>query len=384
VTLTPGRESDRAALPSGDHADLRAEVRAFLADELGGDWQPICDSWQRGFSREFSRALGRRGWLGMSLPREWGGGGRTAAERFAVAEELLAAGAPVAGHWITERQVAPSLIRHGTDEQKRTILPGILRGETIVAIGMSEPGSGSDLASVRTRGRLQNGVWRLTGQKIWTSFAHEADYVLVLCRTSDPVDRHDGLSQFLVDTALPGVDIRQVPTVGGDDHFCEVFLDDVPVPAGRLLGREGAGWQQVTAELAYERGGPERYLSAWPMFERFFETTRDDPLCRHAAGEIGAELIAIRQLAIDVAGAMDAGRDFRVAAAVEKDAGTTFEQRSVEIVRRITPEWMATDERFVTLLSDALAAAPAFTLRGGTTEILRTIIARELPIGAGQ
>jgi alkylation response protein AidB-like acyl-CoA dehydrogenase len=360
--------------------ELRAELRAFIVAELGEDWFPLCDSWQRGFSRSFSEALGRGGWLGLTLPSKWGGGGRSAVERFAVAEELLAAGAPVAAHWITERQVAPSILRNGTDWQREQFLPGILRGKIVFAIGMSEPGSGSDLASVKSHAELRGGAWVLNGQKVWSSFAHEADYLLVLCRTSEAEDRHQGLSQLIVDTSLPGVDVRRIRTMGGDDHFCEIFFRDVAVPAECLLGTEGNAWAQVNAELAYERGGPERYLSAWPLYSEFAQLigASDDRLLAEVFGGFVAELTAVRQLSIEIAVEMDAGGDFRVAAAVEKDAGTALEQRMVEAIGTLASAQFQGDERFTRLLCEASAAAPAFTLRGGTTEILRTIIARQI------
>jgi alkylation response protein AidB-like acyl-CoA dehydrogenase len=362
-----------------DLSALRSEVRAFLTETLGEDWKPGCDCWQTGFSREFSQALGARGLLGTSLPPDYGGAGRSAVERFVIAEELLARGAPVAAHWITERQIAPSILRLGTEDQRQRFLPGIVRGEIVFGICMSEPGSGSDLASVSTRARPEDGGWRLTGQKAWTSFAHESDFLLVLCRTREADNRHDGLSQLIVDSSLPGVEIRRIPTMGGDDHFCEVFLDEVRVPADALLGEEGAGWRQVTAELAFERGGPERYLSTFPLFAAFAErAAADDPVSVQTIGELGAELIGLRQLAADVAAAMDEGIDFRVAAAIEKDASTCFEQRLVESIRHVGGDTLLADDRLAELLADASAAAPAFTLRGGTTEILRGIIGREV------
>jgi alkylation response protein AidB-like acyl-CoA dehydrogenase len=356
---------------------LRDEVREFLAETLGRDRHVPCDCWQRACSREFSEALGERGWLGMTLPPEYGGGGRSALERFVVAEELLVAGAPVAAHWITERQVAPAILRLGTEEQRRKLLPGILRGQVVFAIGMSEPESGSDLASIKTRARPAEGGWRLNGQKTWSSFAHEADYVLVLCRTSEGESRHDGLSQLMVDCSLPGVEIRRIPTIGGDGHFCEVFFDDVLVPTDGLLGAEGEGWRQVNSELAFERGGPERYLSAWPLFDAFSRRAAGDELATEAVGRIAAQLIAVRRLAGDIAADMDRGGDFRVAAALEKDAGTTIERDMIDAVGAIAAEWEA-DEGFARTLAEATAAGPSFTLRGGTTEILRSIVAREL------
>ena len=358
---------------------LRREVREFLSETLGVREEVPCDCWQRSYSRSFSEAVGARGWLGMTLPPEYGGAGRSALERFVVAEELLVAGAPVAAHWITERQVAPSILRHGTEEQRQRFLPGILRGEVVFAIGMSEPDSGSDLASIKSRARPEpGGGYRLSGQKTWSSLAHEADFVLVLCRTGEGGGRHDGISQLIVDASLPGVEIRRIPSMGGDDHFCEIFFDDVLVPAEGLLGVEGEGWKQVNEELAFERGGPERYLSAWPLFGAFARRASGDELAVQATGEVAAQLVAVRQLAGDIATAMDGGGDFRVAAALEKDAGTSLERGMIETVGRVAAEVALTDEEFGRVLADATNAAPAFTLRGGTTEIMRTIVAREL------
>src|SRR5689334_1989637 len=162
--------------------ELRLEVRAFLAEQVAaGAFVPHVDTWLTRWDRDFTRELGRRGWLGMVIPTEYGGQGRTFLERFVVTEELLVVGAPVAAHWIAERQIGPSLLRYGTEEQKQAFLPGISRGELVFGIGMSEPDSGSDLASVRTRAeRIEAGPegrsgWRLHGTKVWTSGAHEAD-----------------------------------------------------------------------------------------------------------------------------------------------------------------------------------------------------------------
>jgi acyl-CoA dehydrogenase len=373
--------TDKPALDERALNALRLDVRAFLDERrANGAFEPRCDGWQSGFSRAFSQDLARQGWVAMTMPSRYGGAGRSALERLVVAEELLAAGAPVAAHWIAERQVAPMVLRVGTDQQRERFLPPITRGELVFALGLSEPNSGSDLASVRTRAKPSDDGWLLSGQKIWTSMAYEADFIIVLCRTSDGEDRHDGLSQMVVDLAWPGVEVRRIPTMTGDDHFCEVFFDEVAVPHENLIGTEGAGWSQVTAELAFERGGPERFLSTFPLFDAFVtEVARDDdPAMLTSIGGLVAELIALRALGTEVALAIDHGRQFGTEAALQKDAGTKFEQRLIETLRGLGASSATAPERVRELFFEASLGAPSFTLRGGTTEVLRGIVGRDL------
>jgi len=194
-------------IPPEDEA-LRAPVRAFLDEKLRGiPLETRARSWM-GFDVEFSRALARRGWVGLTLPPEYGGGGRSYFARFVLAEELLANCAPVSAHWIAERQSAPQILRYGTDAQKQFYVPRICRAEVFFCIGMSEPQAGSDLAGVRTRATKATNGWRLNGQKIWTTNAYRANYMIALVRTSGTTeDRHKGLSQFIVDLSLPGVSV---------------------------------------------------------------------------------------------------------------------------------------------------------------------------------
>lgn len=362
-----------------DLVKLRQEVRAFLADRRrSGDYQPQVDAMQR-FSREFSLDLAKQGWVGMTLPTRYGGAGRTAVERFAVAEELIAAGAPVAAHWIAERQVGPMLMKHGTEGQRGRFLPGIARGEVVFSIGMSEPSSGSDLASVRTRAKPTDSGWLLNGQKIWTSYAESADFAMVLCRTSEGDDRHGGLSQLIVDLRSPGITIRPIPAMSGAGHFCEVFFDDAFVPDDCLVGEAGAGWRQVVQELSFERSGPDRYLSTFPLLAAWVESSKGstDPYLAVQVGEVVAELSAVRTLAVRVAQAIDRGVDFAVDAALQKDAGTVLEQRLVEVLRRAGVS-SHDPAPLGNLFYQATLAAPHFTLRGGTTEVLRGIVGRQV------
>ncbi|HVV64286.1 MAG TPA: acyl-CoA dehydrogenase family protein [Rhizomicrobium sp.] len=357
---------------------LRAEVRRFLRETLG-EASPVerARAWSGG-SREFSRKLGSRGWIGMTWPKTYGGHERSYAERYVVIEELLVAGAPVGSHWVADRQSGPLILRFGTEEQRRTILPRIAAGELCFCIGMSEPGSGSDLASVRTRGRRVEGGWRVSGQKIWTSNAQHADWMIALVRTGEGSERHAGLSQLLIDMKSPGVTVKPIANLTGESHFNEVFLDEVFVPETMLIGAEGDGWRQVGAELAYERSGPERYLSSIRVFLEFLRVVGETPTEaeRLLIGEITARMWTLRQMSLSIAGKLAAGENPAVAAAVVKDLGTTLEQDIPRSVQALAPE--SADEPFRRTLSYLLQTSPSFSLRGGTREILRGIIAREL------
>ncbi|MGM0718882.1 MULTISPECIES: acyl-CoA dehydrogenase family protein [Pseudonocardia] len=375
---------DPVELPAG-LADLRAEVRSFLDDERGAArWTPRADVWLSGWDESFSRRLGERGWLGMTIPTEYGGHGRTALERYVVTEELLAAGAPVAAHWIADRQIGPSLLRHGTEEQRRAFLPGIARGEVYFGIGMSEPDSGSDLASVRTRATRVDGGWRLSGTKVWTSGAHHAHAFFALVRTEprDDAHRHAGLSQFLVELDSPGVEIRPIPLLTGAHHFNEVRFDDVFIPDARVFGELGNGWAQVTGELAFERSGPERFLSTYPLLASLVGelagADRADAGTRRRVGSLVSRLWTLRAMSLAVAGALESGRAPELAAALVKDLGTRYENEIVDAARLLVdiPPDPGAESGFARLLADAVLHAPGFTLRGGTNEVLRGIVAR--------
>jgi hypothetical protein len=364
---------------AGSARELRAEVRAFLAAERErGVFTPMSDSWLVAHSPEFSRTLGARGWLGMTWPLEYGGHARSAVERFVVVEELLAAGAPVAAHWMADRQIGPALLSHGTERQRAELLPRMARGELYFALGMSEPDSGSDLASVRTTARHEADGWHVSGSKIWTSWAHRSHYMMTLCRTS-PLDtgaRHAGLSQLIVDLAAPGVTVRPIEQLNGGRHFNEVFLDDVVVPDDMLLGAEGSGWHQVTAELAYERSGPERFLSTFPLYRELARPEVAEPggdLALRTLGGTFGELWTMHHLSMGVAVGMDRGQVPEVPAAMAKDLGTQLEQQLIERVRRAG---LPGDARLRAALDQAVAQGPGFTLRGGTTEILRSVVAK--------
>ncbi len=374
-----------ARLPQADE-DLRPVVRDLIAREVAHLSAPVRARTWMGHSADFSRSMARAGLLGLTLPKAYGGQERGPFARFIVVEELLAAGAPVGAHWIADRQSAPLILAFGTEAQKQAYVPRICRGEIFFSIGMSEPGSGSDLASVRTRAeRLPDGRWRVNGQKIWTSCAHLNDYAITLLRTQGgPDDRHKGLSQLIIDLKAPGVTIRPIRDLNGDEDFNEIFFEDAIMPADALIGEEGAGWQQVTAELAFERSGPERILSSMVLLDCWLKTVGSRGSASEQrlilAGSLMAQFAALRELSIAVTARLVAGESPVVEASLCKDLGTSFEQAIPHLIaddlasrpdEPVDPVLLAT----LKLLTHI---APAFSLRGGTREILRGIIARGL------
>jgi|KBSSwiStaDraftv2_1062776.scaffolds.fasta_scaffold00367_7 alkylation response protein AidB-like acyl-CoA dehydrogenase len=387
---------------TADEETLRGEVRAFLAEHLPlGSYRPAL-----GFNAEhdpaFTMKLAERGWVGMAIPPEYGGGGRTPVDRFIVAEELLAAGAPVGAHWVADRQTGPALLSFGTESQKQRFLPRIAAGKCYFAIGMSEPDAGSDLAAVRTKATRVAGGWVISGAKIWTSWAHRNHYFVALCRSSPKEeDRHAGLSQFIVDLSASGVTIKPIRFLDGTEHFCEVVLDDVFVSDDMVLGEIGAGWRQVTSELAFERSGPDRFLSSWHLLRYFVDeravpgvVSTDDfasaswrsfgaDVTDLRIGELTARYWTLRQMALSVARALQDGQAPAVEAAMVKDLGTCFEQEVVSVLQGLVDEDPdpKAGSMFESLLANATLVAPSYTIRGGTTEVLRSVIARDLGRG---
>lgn len=364
---------------------LRAEVKSFLAERLPDQPPHVrARSWS-GFDAEFSRALGARGWLGLTLPKQYGGGGKDAFSRFVLVEELLAAGAPVAAHWIGDRQSGPLLLHYGTEEQRQFFLPKICTGEFIFCIGMSEPNSGSDLASVRTNAVRNEDGWLLNGSKIWTTYAHKANYMIALVRTSGgPGDRQAGLSQFLIDLSLPGVSTRPIVDLCGDSHFSEVFFEDVRLPASALVGEEGAGWAQVNAELAFERSGPERIYSSIVLLDLWTRMLAQVPQSgiRHRTllGQLISRIAVLREMSIAVTGRLANGESPLVEAALIKDIGTGLEQEIPEVIANSVADNpdAPIDPELLRTMAFVLQISPTYSLRGGTREILRGMIARGL------
>lgn len=378
--------------------ELRGRLREFLsADRKEFGWQPSVDAWLSAWDEDFSARLGDAGFLGLTIPERYGGHGLGHLHRYVVTEELLAAGAPVAAHWIADRQVGPGLLSYGTEEQRQRILPRIAAGRYFSAIGMSEPQAGSDLAAAAARATKTDGGWVLSGMKVWTSGAHLSHQIVVLARTSppDPQRRHAGFSQFIVPTdrgldpeslrSRPpsGITIGPIVLMSGEHHLNEVTFDEVFIDDTNVLGEIGDGWRQVTAELSFERSGPERILTTAPLLLaliRVLGSQRDvDDRTAAAVGDLLARLISLRQLSVSVARALADGRPQVNEAALVKDLGTRFEQESVELAGDLlsyVDAGTAGRGEVAALVAAGQLHAPLFTLRGGTNEVLRGMVAK--------
>lgn len=365
--------------------EVRDRIRAFLAEALPPRGAIPEDGWIHGFDPAFSRRLGAAGWIGLTWPREYGGGGRSYVERAIVTEELLRAGAPTAAHWVGDRQIGPALLAHGTEDQKREILPRIMRGELVFCLGMSEPGAGSDLAALTTRAVDDGDAFVVDGQKVWTSFAHQADYCYLVARTDPEAPRHRGLSELLVDMRLPGVTVRPLVDMTGEHHFNEVFFEGVRVPKRWLIGERNRGWFQIASQLDYERAGMERVLSYAPLLADLEAYVRaagrsGEPLVRQQLARLHGEVAVGRQLVYRIAWQLSHGITPTADTALAKLYGTELEQRLARFAGEVLgPYAVLTGGVGVPLggrVARAIVNAPGLTIRGGTVEILRNIVAQ--------
>jgi alkylation response protein AidB-like acyl-CoA dehydrogenase len=355
---------------SPDLLALQAEAREVAAKAVA-TYGVHDDAWINGYSRELSRELGARGWIGMTWPTEWGGGGRSVLERFVVTEALIEAGAPIAGSWFADRQMGPVLLTYGTDEQRHAFLPGILSGETGWCIGMSEPDSGSDLASLKTRAVRDGDEYVITGQKIWTSFGETADFCYLICRTSSDGPPHAGISEVVVPMDSPGITVKPIRDMTTNEHFCEVWYEDVRVPVANRVGDEGASWKQTMRQLEHERGGIDRLVSNRALYlDARDRADLTDPRVRQevASLETGyrlGRLLVLREVL---------GQAPKGFSAATKSFCTEHEQRVADFATRA----LGADALLWGRTARGICYAPAYTIMGGTTNILRNILAERV------
>ncbi|MDQ3177035.1 MAG: acyl-CoA dehydrogenase family protein [Actinomycetota bacterium] len=334
------------------------------------------DSWINGYSKEFAKELSALGWIGMTWPAEHGGGGRHPMDRLIVGEELIMAGAPIASMWFADRQMGPSLIAYGREDQRAEFLPGILSGDTTWCIGMSEPNAGSDLAALKTTARDEGDDWVLNGQKIWTSFAALADYCYVICRTSTSARPHEGISEIIVPMSTPGIDVRPITDMTTNRHFCEVFFEEARVPKANLVGTEGNAFRQTMRQLEHERGGIDRLVSNYALYLVALERARERGLLqRHtvlrdeaARLEIGyrvGRMLVIREVMRQAPAGFSAAT---------KCFCTEHEWAVSQFVARVLgPDATLWDD-----VTKGLCYAPGYTIMGGTSNVMRNILGERL------
>ncbi len=345
---------------------LRAEVRSFLEGELKqGTFEPLTDSWIDGYDREFSKKVGAQGWIGTVWPKDMGGRGWSFVDRLIITEELLRYGAPVASHWMADRQCGPCIIAYGSDEQRQDLLPRIIRGEVSFGLGMSEPDSGSDLASLQTRAVETDDGFIISGQKIWTSGAHMSDYIYLVARTDPEAPKHKGISEFIVDLKLPGVTINPIVDMMNSHHFNEVFFDNVKVPKSALVGERNRGWYQIVVQLDYARQEPSLYGNAE---------------VRHKLTDLVVRYEVGRLLIYRVAWVLSQGRVPNYESAMAKVFGTSYEQHLSHVATQVLglSGQLLGDSKWAQLrglASRSYLFCPGAALRGGTSEILRNIVA---------
>lgn len=362
---------------------LSRELQALSAEatEFARHWAAKCeireDSWLRGVDREFSRELGERGWLGMCWPRRWGGGERSALERFVVVEALISNGAPCAASWFPDRQIGPTLLQFGTDEQRARFLAPMVAGEAMWGIGMSEPDAGSDVASIRTAATGTGDEWVINGQKVWTSGAADADWIYLIARTDPTAPPHRGLSEFIVDCTSPGVTIVPIRDMTDDRHFCEIYFEDVVVPESLRVGELNGAFGQVMRQMEHERGGIDRLCSNAALFRDVVEQVPLSDSLRIRAAELKGQYCIGRLMVLrEVLGQAEPGYS-----AVTKTWCTEFEQRVAEFcVAALGPASLLSGPggTLSARASRNICYAPGYTIMGGTTEILRNICGERL------
>ena len=376
---------------SEEQERFRQEIRDFLEGELRqGLWQPSCDAWIMNYSPEFTKRVAAKGWIGLTWPRESGGQGRSYIERLILTEEMLRYGAPAACHWFADRQIGGSILAYGTEEQKRELLPKILKGEAYVGLGMSEPEAGSDLASLRTKATEDGNDYVIDGQKMWTSGGRFMNYIYLVARTDPEAPKHRGISEFVVDKSLAG--ITTVPTIDitGSEAWNEVFFDSVRVPKSCLIGEKNRGFYQILNQLDYERSGLERLMGNYPLFAALIQFTKEtkrngkplsqDTLIRHKLAQLQIEFEVGRLLTYRVGLVIDEGRTPNWEAAMAKAYSTTFEQHLASVAMETLGLYgqLLAESKLAPILGMAphsYLGSKGYSLQAGTSEILRNIVA---------
>lgn len=377
---------------SPEEEAFREEIRAFCRAELPADWGHAAYNDREDAPRElgeisrgFQKKLSERGWLTLAWPKEHGGLGAGPMQQLVYNEEMSALRAPGFGG-MGVAMVGPTLMLHGTDDQRQHFLGPISRGELSWCQGFSEPGSGSDLASLQTKAVADGDDFVVNGQKIWTSGAHRADYCILLARTDAEAPKHKGISYFLLDMKTPGITITPLTNMLGSEAFNQMFLDNVRIPRANLVGEENRGWYVATTTLDFERSGIQRIVFAETLLDDLIawakkSRTMARDAVRHKLAELKIEFAVGRLLSYRIAWMQGQGLVPNAEASVGKLFSTELQSRfavsalsllgSAGALTRSSPLAPA-DGRFASYY----LAAVSYTIAAGTSEVQRNIIAQ--------
>ena len=383
---------------SPDEEAFRGEIRAFLKTELPGDWAESGgvtgglgeggeERWE--FLRAFQRKLASKGWLTLGWPREHGGLGASHMMQVIYNEEMTYHRAPTQ-LGVGPDRVGPTIILYGSEEQKRRHLPGIAGADSVWCQGFSEPGAGSDLASLQTRADADGDYFVINGSKIWTSFGHKADWCILLARTEAEAPKHKGISYFLLDMRTPGIAVRPLIDITNRHTFNQLFFEDVRVPRDCLVGELNRGWYVAAATLDFERSGINRVVAGLRTHQELLEYARearlnggrliDQRTVRNKLAELGIEFTAGRMLAYRVASMQARGQIPNAEASMSKLYGSELQQRLAGAGMQILGlgGQLEAGSRWAPLagrLEQFYILASALTVAAGTSEIMRGIIA---------
>ncbi len=374
---------------------FRQELRDFLTENLGEDWRGIDpdayfhdENWFH--IRDLTAKMAERGWLTLAWPREYGGQGRPHIEQMIYNEETAYFRAPTRDVSIGTHMVGPTLMLYGTEEQKTHYLPEIASGEAVYCQGFSEPESGSDLASLQLRAVEDGDDYVLNGSKIWTSGAHRSTHCYLLTRTDPDAPKHRGISVFIVDMDTPGIEVRPIINMFGIHYFNQVFFDNVRVPKRAMIGEKDRGWYIAATTLDFERSGVASFASNRRSIEELVELARetgtngkplnDDPMIRQRLAELWTRNEAGKTIAYNVAWMQSQGLVPNREASISKMMGSEIAQQIHELGVQMLgmygildkgSKWAYLDGRLAWLWMDSIS----LTIRGGTSEIQRNIIA---------
>ena len=365
---------------------FRLEVRDFLEEEIkNGYWEPTCDAWIQAFDPEFTKRVAQKGWIGLTWPKEYGGHERSHIDRLILTEEMLRYGAPAACHWFGDRQIGGAILSFGSEDLKKEFLPRIVKGEAYFGLGMSEPGAGSDLASLQTKAVEDGDYYVINGQKTWASCASFAQYFDVYVRTDSEAPKHRGISEFIVDAQSPGLSRIPMTDITGTEAWNDVFFDNVRVHKRYLVGEKNRGFYQVLNQLDYERSGMERLMGNYPLFDSIIKFAKDNklpqqPVIRNKLAQLQIEFEVGRLLIYRVACLMEEGRVPNRESAMSKAYSTDFEKRLAGVAMEVLGPYgqLTSNSKLVPLrgmASHSYLASKGYSLQAGTTEILKNVLA---------